>query len=111
MTLLGNKAGYWSMQEESRYRVLSSLVLLLIISTFSIRAQDSSETTPRPGHSLHGEAFDEGPRQRAYLMQGMPDLNFPVNTRSPDAQKFFNQGRSEEHTSELQSRLHLVCRL
>src|SRR2546429_1144577 len=23
----------------------------------------------------------------------------------------FNEGRSEEHTSELQSRLHLVCRL
>ena len=21
-----------------------------------------------PGHSIHGEAFDEGPRQRAYLM-------------------------------------------
>src|SRR5256884_1303805 len=27
------------------------------------------------------------------------------------AEDFGSQGRSEEHTSELQSRLHLVCRL
>src|SRR2546422_8195574 len=31
-----------------------------------------------------------------------------VSTRSPPARAL---GRSEEHTSELQSRLHLVCRL
>src|SRR2546422_8532306 len=30
--------------------------------------------------------------------------------RGPDAENIFI-GRSEEHTSELQSRLHLVCRL
>ena len=28
-----------------------------------------------------------------------------------NADKTWNAGRSEEHTSELQSRLHLVCRL
>ena len=85
------------MQEESRYRVFSSLALLLTITTLSIQAQDTSETNSRPGHSLHGEAFDEGPRQRAYLMQGMPDLVFPVSTRSPDAQKFFNQAVGQLH--------------
>src|SRR2546422_3070010 len=30
---------------------------------------------------------------------------------APRARKERDQGRSEEHTSELQSRLHLVCRL
>src|SRR5687768_18269947 len=40
----------------------------------------------------------------------------PVRGRDtvPDLAKFFHVGaliRSEEHTSELQSRLHLVCRL
>lgn len=44
------------------------------------------------GHSVHGEAFDEGPRQAAYLMPGMPDIDFPVTTTSPEAQRFFNQG-------------------
>src|SRR2546429_6424274 len=31
--------------------------------------------------------------------------------RAPPARFQFQQSRSEEHTSELQSRLHLVCRL
>src|SRR5687768_17813433 len=30
---------------------------------------------------------------------------------SPRRSSYFSMGRSEEHTSELQSRLHLVCRL
>src|SRR2546422_7682876 len=32
-------------------------------------------------------------------------------SRSASVDSGFNAGRSEEHTSELQSRLHLVCRL
>src|SRR5262245_24505028 len=35
---------------------------------------------PLPGHSYHGEVFDEGPRQKAYLMEGMPKIHFPVTT-------------------------------
>src|SRR3989449_5281391 len=42
-------------------------------------------------------------------------LNFPKDHPALDAQDSFYLGgdvlRSEEHTSELQSRLHLVCRL
>src|SRR2546422_6174512 len=39
--------------------------------------------------------------------------NFRISDSKPAAAKFrkCNAGRSEEHTSELQSRLHLVCRL
>ena len=100
-----NDAGYSSMQEESHYRPASFLRSIFVACLIIIpaRAQNSTETTQstetanRPGHSLHGEAFDEGPRQRAYLMQGMPDLSFPVSTRSPDAQKFFNQGVGQLH--------------
>src|SRR5687768_18210252 len=32
-------------------------------------------------------------------------------SRCPRCRECFHMGRSEEHTSELQSRLHLVCRL
>ena len=88
------------MQEESRYSVSRCLLRLLPIWFVAVStwAQGTAGTTnPQPGHSLHGEAFDEGPRQRAYLMQGMPDLSFPVSTRNPDAQKFFNQGVGQLH--------------
>jgi peroxiredoxin len=51
----------------------------------------------RAGHSYHGEAFDDGPRQAAYLMPGMGNVVFQVTTKSPEAQKFFNQGVAQLH--------------
>ena len=44
------------------------------------------------GHSYHGEAFNEGPRQEAVLMEGMGNVSFEVTTESREAQVFFNQG-------------------
>src|SRR5687768_17997512 len=41
----------------------------------------------------------------AAVLRGAPDPAVEVTTTLPAI------GRSEEHTSELQSRLHLVCRL
>jgi peroxiredoxin len=52
---------------------------------------------PIPGHSYHGEVFNEGPRQKAYLMAGMPKISFPVTTKSPEAQQFIEQGIGQVH--------------
>jgi hypothetical protein len=52
---------------------------------------------PLPGHSHVGEVFNEGPRQKAYLMPGMPAINFPATTKSPEAQAFINQGIGQLH--------------
>lgn len=53
--------------------------------------------TPAPGHSMHGEVFNEGPRQAAYLMGDTGNVNFPVTTSNPEAQTFFNQGIGQLH--------------
>ncbi len=50
-----------------------------------------------PGHSVHGEAFDEGPRQAAVLIEGCGKVDFPITTKNADAQKFFNQGVGQLH--------------
>jgi peroxiredoxin len=50
-----------------------------------------------PGHSLHGEAYNEGPRQAAYLMAGMPKVQFAVSTTNALAQQFFTQGVGQLH--------------
>lgn len=50
-----------------------------------------------PGHSLHGEAFNEGPRQQARLMEGMPVVHFPITTTNRLAQQFFTQGVGQLH--------------
>ncbi|MSU21070.1 MAG: redoxin domain-containing protein [Pedosphaera sp.] len=74
---------------------------LVALTAFSVGAADTEATKESPnaqpaGHSLHGEAFNEGPRQRAYLMEGMPKIDFPI-TAKVEAQQFFNQGIGQLH--------------
>src|SRR2546429_2626639 len=45
------------------------------------------------------------------LILGTLAIAFALNARSILSLKLEREKRSEEHTSELQSRLHLVCRL
>src|SRR6266487_2601585 len=49
------------------------------------------------GHSLHGEAFNEGPRQSARLMPGVGKVKLKITTKHPEAQAFFNQGVGQLH--------------
>jgi peroxiredoxin len=60
-------------------------------------AETGTPTGPLPGHSHIGEVFNEGPRQKAYLMAGMPAISFPATTKSPEAQAFINQGVGQIH--------------
>jgi peroxiredoxin len=50
-----------------------------------------------PGHSSHGEAFNEGPRQQAYLMGNTGKVQFEADTDSKEAQAFINQGVGQLH--------------
>src|SRR3954471_7156617 len=61
-------------------------------------ASEKNPAVPAAGHSLHGEAFDDGPRHAAYLMPGMGKVSFPVSTLSPEAQAFVNQGVGQLHS-------------
>ncbi len=49
------------------------------------------------GHSYHGEVFNQGPRQKAYLMGGTGKVNFPLTAKDPLVQQFFNQGVGQLH--------------
>lgn len=54
-------------------------------------------STPPPGHSMHGEVFNEGPRQRASLLPGMGKVHLEITSAHPMAQAFFNQGVAQLH--------------
>src|SRR2546422_4087581 len=59
-----------------------------------------------------GELEEAIQNSRRYYNAVVRDLNTAVQTfPSNFIASFFQFHRSEEHTSELQSRLHLVCRL
>ena len=67
-------------------------LLLLPLLLLTARADEL------PGHSGHGETFNEGPRQAAVLIPGCGDaVKFPISTKNPDAQKFFTQGIGQLH--------------
>src|SRR4051794_18610580 len=59
---------------------------------------EATPAVPAPGHSVHGEAFNDGPRHKAYLMPGQGKIHFPVTTDKPEAQAFVDQGVAQLHT-------------
>src|SRR5438309_898139 len=61
-------------------------------------ASEKNPAVPAAGHSVHGEAFDEGPRQKAYLKEGQGKVDFQVTTSKPEAQAFINQGVAQLHS-------------
>ncbi|ADG69752.1 alkyl hydroperoxide reductase/ Thiol specific antioxidant/ Mal allergen [Planctopirus limnophila DSM 3776] len=49
------------------------------------------------GHSYHGDAFDQGPRQAAYLMGTTGQIHFPVTSQHSQVQAWINQGVGQLH--------------
>jgi peroxiredoxin len=82
----------------------SFVILFFILGATSLNAADpqaASALAPAnvrvPGHSMHGEAFDEGPRQAAKLLGSTGRVTFPITTKVTLAQQFFNQGIGQLH--------------
>ncbi len=89
------------------------LILTATLHTQHVSAEDIQKAQDKPkdestaetgaaegvieGHSFHGEAFNEGPRQKAYLMGGTANVTFDVSTDDALAQQFFNQGIGQLH--------------
>ncbi|MEC7555918.1 MAG: redoxin domain-containing protein [Planctomycetota bacterium] len=61
------------------------------------KAKSEAEKALPAGHSNHGEAFNEGPRQKAYLMGNTGNVTFPATCAKPIVQKFINQGVGQLH--------------
>jgi peroxiredoxin len=61
-------------------------------------ASEANPAVPAAGHSVHGEPFNDGPRQSAYLMPGMGKIHFPVTSKKPEVQAFIDQGVAQLHS-------------
>lgn len=76
------------------------LLLALALSPNTLRAEDvpaERDKDPLAGHSAHGEAFNEGPRQKAKLMGDTGNVHIEVTSKSPEVQAFFDQGLGQLH--------------
>ena len=81
---------------------MPSLPVLLasaLVPTVLVPAPAQEELDPAlpEGHSAHGQAFNEGPRQAAYLMPNPGNVHFPVTSDHPDVQAMFDQGVGQLH--------------
>lgn len=92
------------MLKRTKYHWLSlGQALLLWALTSATHGADATNATSNAkenilaGHSVHGEAFNEGPRQRAHLMPGMGNVRLGITSSHPEAQSFFNQGVGQLH--------------
>jgi peroxiredoxin len=66
-------------------------------SKTEVKADEAKSDALQEGHSIHGEIFNEGPRQAARLMNGVGRVRFPVTTANEDARKFVEQGVAQLH--------------
>ena len=76
-----------------RCLLIALFVLACAAGVSAVRADHDQ----MPGHSQHGDAFNEGPRQEAHLMPGMGAVHFPITTKAALGQKFFDQGIGQLH--------------
>ncbi len=80
------------------------MIGLLILFCLSVSAQQGSgdklnaAETWKMGHSRHGAAFDAGPREKPWVMAGIGKVSFPITTKNPEAQQWFDQGIALLHS-------------
>ena len=73
------------------------LLLFLFLATLAPADHPDEKPDTVEGHSNHGSAFNEGPRQAAYLMGETGDISFEFTTKSEDAKAFFLQAMGQLH--------------
>lgn len=76
----------------------SVCVCLLAFTALTAQTVDSSTVLGKLGHSSHGEAFDTGPREKPWVIEGIGVAHFPITTRNPEVQKWFDQGNALLHS-------------
>jgi peroxiredoxin len=75
-----------------------TIILSLALPWAPAAAAPAEGETVRLGHSAHGPAFDEGPRQKPWRMEGIGVSHFPITTSVPEVQEWFDQGNTLLHS-------------
>ena len=69
-------------------------MLLLVTNSW---AEEGSPSDRGWGRSHHGSHYDEGPRSRPWLMEGIGKTHFPITSSHPEVQQWFDQGHTLLH--------------
>ena len=72
---------------------LSALVLAAVVLSSAQPALSVLQ-----GHSMQGQPFDVGPRGKPWVIDGIGIAHFPISTKNPEVQKWFDQGNELLHS-------------
>lgn len=81
-----------------------ALLIVFLAGAATALGQDAAGARMTPqeffkkGHSAHGEAFDVGPREKPWVMEGIGKSHFPITTSKPEVQMWFDQGHTLLHS-------------
>jgi len=78
-------------------RILSLSATLLVALPLTAFQSDNGGILAKLGHSQHGEAFDTGPREKPWPIDGIGSAHFPITTKNPEVQRWFDQGNALLH--------------
>lgn len=71
---------------------MTARILLFCITMLAAAPLAGADDTM--GHSKHGSAFDTGLRQKPWKMEGIGKAHFPITTKVPEVQEWFDQGNA-----------------
>jgi len=72
--------------------------MMLFAATLAAVGQTTAAEAVKLGHSQHGPAFDVGPRQKPVKLAGIGSAHFPITTKNPEVQQWFDQGVTLLHS-------------
>ncbi len=76
------------------------LVIALFVTVMFCAEVWSQQESINPsgwGRSHHGSHYDEGPRGKPWLMEGIGKTHFPITSSNPEVQQWFDQGHTLLH--------------
>ena len=77
-------------------RTLHLLAISLLAA--GLPAFESPDEVYKQGHSLHGQPFDVGPREKPWPIADIGKAPFPITTKNPEVQQWFDQGNALLHS-------------
>ena len=67
---------------------------IALVGFVALGAVQLSSADDLMGHSRHGSAFDTGLRQKPWRMEGIGKAHFPITSKVPEVQEWFDQGNA-----------------
>src|SRR4051812_41209629 len=77
---------------------MGAVAFCLVAMAADTTAGIGREEEYKLGHSHIGPAWDEGPRQKPWVIDGIGRAEFPITTGNAEVQKWFNQGNALLHS-------------